>query len=149
MHPPFIAFPTNRLRYVCLHFPVPLFFRTPLTQGGLKSVHFQFFMSMQPFKIKVLYLKKDCLPDFSHSLMEVSQSLSGPIPAQFDADAARYERGEQERQDGDGCQRPDDRVVSVGHVGHELPDVRHFALVRQQRRNYTVSQKNKTPNSCP
>jgi len=73
--------------------------------------------------------------------MEVWQSLSGPIPAQFDADAARYERGEQERQDGDGCQRPDDRVVSVGHVGHELPDVHDFAVARQQRRNYTVSQK--------
>ena len=69
------------------------------------------------------------------NMLNMPKPTSAHIPAQFDTDAARYERGEQERQDGDGCQRPDDRVVSVGHVEHELLDVRHLALVRQQRRN--------------
>ena len=63
--------------------------------------------------------------------------LTVGVPAQFDADAARYERGEQKGENGGRQQRPDDRIVRVGHVRHQLVDARtcRVALVGHQRRN--------------
>jgi len=51
------------------------------------------------------------------------------LPSQFDADAAGDERGEQESKDGGRQQRPDDRVMRVGDVRHQLLDTDFLGLV--------------------